>query len=94
MSRRRGEIVQGRHVGGVVQLPAGWGAVELDADDRWCASLQRRGDRYEVDCTRSGDSWVATVTQVRPGQRHRIALLQRPTLAATVKAAEELLDHA
>lgn len=77
-----------------MQLPAGWDAVEVDAEDRWCASLQRRGERYEVDCHRGGEQWVATVTRVRPGQRHRIALLQRPTLAGAVSAAEQLLDHA
>jgi hypothetical protein len=78
----------------VQQLPDGWDAVEVDADDRWCASLRRRGERFEVDCQLRNDQWMAVVTQVRPNQRHRVGLLQRPTLAEAVRAAEELLDHA
>jgi hypothetical protein len=68
--------------------------VEADEDERWCASFRRRGERFEVDCLRRGEQWVASVTRVRPGQRHRLALLQRPTLDEVVTAAELLVDHA
>lgn len=74
-----------------MQLPSGWEAIELDDDARWCATLRRRGVRFEVDAHRTDGEWTATVTQVRRGQRHRLALLQRPSLGAIVQAAEALL---
>jgi hypothetical protein len=68
--------------------------VEADEDERWCASFRRRGVRFEVDCLRRGDQWVASVTRVRPGQRHRLALLQRPTLVELIAASELLVEQA
>lgn len=76
-----------------MQLPTGWEEIRQDSADRWCAELHHQGDRYEVECVRHDRSWTGTVTVVRPNQRHRVALVQRPTLDDAVLACERLLAH-
>ncbi len=75
-----------------MQLPSGWDEVE-QGDDRLCAALRHDGERYEVECTRHGRSWTGTVTVVRPNQRHRVALVQRPSLDDAVVACQRVLAH-
>jgi hypothetical protein len=74
-------------------FPERWAVLD-QTDDHVEARIDESPDGpIVVEASRVGTGWMATVTRVGGGQRHRLATLVRPRLDEAVEAADVVVPH-